>query len=92
MGVKISTLGIVVTGQVTRKHDAETNTTTLEVSLSQAQEINTATATVLDFFGSQDVEDVSAGPPTEDPNQLTIMQAIDKANDKAAASTAETKK
>lgn len=76
MGVQISTLGIVVSGQLTRKFDG-TNTT-LEVTLAQAAEINQGTSKVLEFFGTQGInEPVQHAAPAEDPNQISITEALD---------------
>lgn len=61
MGLKITTLGIEVTGKVIRNHDDDTGKTTLVVSEAQVRELYEACGLALDFF------DGHAGVPIVTP-------------------------
>lgn len=50
MGVQIGTLGLVISGQVRRKHDPDTDQTTLDMTMDQAAEAFAALGEVLAFF------------------------------------------
>lgn len=70
MGIQVNQLAVVIPGQVTRKYDADTDTTSIAVNYEQAKELNESTARVLEFFGNNTGVPAPAASP--DPDQLAI--------------------
>lgn len=63
-GARINTFGLVVTGQVRRVHDHETNETTLDVTMEQANEAYEALGRILSFFNGQGVQKARPTDPS----------------------------
>lgn len=61
MGLKITTLGIEVTGRITKTYDEGANKSSLVVNQAQARELYDTLGVALDFFDAQ------AGVPVVSP-------------------------
>jgi hypothetical protein len=52
-GVKIEQLGVSFDGEIVRRHNKETDRTTISLTEDQAREVYAALGPVLEFFDSQ---------------------------------------
>jgi hypothetical protein len=58
-GVKIEQLGVSFDGEIVRRHNKETDRTTISLTEDQAREVYAALGPVLEFFDSQHDDDLN---------------------------------